>query len=218
MTRPRHNLGPIRAGRRLFRWPLPARVMERVLGCGVFVPSGALFKSLKGAGEVEQADDGGERLGELLEKARALGLAGHGRGRHPPGRARWRRPNGRRNGWRCRSALSSIRSRPDSTRRRAATEVITLVIDWIRMIAAARMGRPSSDATPMATISTSSRHSSSATAPWMVPVSTWRTSRFSSALVAQLTLLQRPDRPTDSGPGWFTGFGRGRHRWRSQRR
>jgi hypothetical protein len=54
---------------------------------------------------------------------------------------------------------------PRLDQRSAATEVITLVIDCIRTIASAGMGRPSSEATPTAATSTSSPLPSSATAP-----------------------------------------------------
>src|SRR6266566_2924727 len=78
------------------------------------------------------------------------------------------------------SRLWSSPRRPASTRRRAATDVIALVIDWMRIIASSRMGSPSTDATPTATTS-GSRPPRSATAPGTVPASTWRTRNPSSS-------------------------------------
>src|SRR6266567_7826546 len=72
------------------------------------------------------------------------------------------------------SRLWSSPRRPASTRRRAATDVIALVIDWTRIIASSRMGSPSTEATPAATTS-GSRPPRSATAPGTGPASTWRT-------------------------------------------
>jgi hypothetical protein len=58
--------------------------------------------------------------------------------------------------------------------------VITLVIDWIRMIASTGIGRPPIEATPALISSTPSPAPSSATPPGIVPASTWRESKSSS--------------------------------------
>jgi hypothetical protein len=112
------------------------------------------------------------------------------------------------------STLWSSPRNPDSTSRTAAVAVITLVIDWIRMIASCRIGPPSIDATPAATTSTSP-DPRTATAPGMVPASTWRTSRSSSAVVTltRVPQTQQQDRlwrwriRPERFSAWHVGFG-----------
>ena len=81
------------------------------------------------------------------------------------------------------------------TSRSAAVAVITLVIDWIRMIASCRVGPPLIEATPAATTATSP-DPRTATAPGIVPASTWRTSRASSAVtLTRVPQTQKQDWP-----------------------
>src|SRR5229473_238456 len=104
------------------------------------------------------------------------------------------------------SRLWSSPRRPASTRRRAATDVIALVIDWIRIMASSRMGSPSTEATPAATTS-GSRPPRSATAPGTVPASTWRTRNPSSSETTSVVVAV----PAEGLHGGRAGAGPLRH-------
>ena len=89
----------------------------------------------------------------------------------------------------------SSRPSPASTSCRAATLVIALVIDWIRMSASGRIGGPPTDAAPTATTSGSrSARPTTATAPGAVPASTCRWSRSATAELISRLCHGRADR------------------------